>query len=271
MSDFRLREYRSGARCPYGSGVSDLATALHGAVARGEMSAWFQPQVDLATDAVVGVEALCRWTHPRLGSVPPVDFIAAAEESDLIDEIGRFMARECFRVFSEWSRDDRPIDVSVNVSPRQLVTPAFTDWFEAELARLRLVRATITIEITETHPIDDAAAVIRRLDRLRAAGSGIAIDDFGTGQSSLLQLRRLHGTELKLDRSLVQDDSASVTSMLTEVVETAHRSGIRVVAEGVETEEQRCRVVKLGCDRAQGYLLGRPMPERAMSELLATA
>lgn len=249
--------------------MHDLATSLRGAVVRGEISAWFQPQIDLISGRVVGAEALCRWQHPELGHVPPIEFIAIAETADLIDEIGRFMTVECCRALGEWSTTDAPLDVSVNVSPLQLRTAAFTEWLEVQLLRLQLEGHTLTIEITESQPIHDLPSVVRRLDRLRALGLGIAIDDFGTGQASLSQLRRLHGTELKIDRSLVIDASSSSTATIAEAVRVAHADGIVVVAEGVETEQHLARVTELGCDRAQGYHFARPMPWDEMAAYLA--
>jgi EAL domain-containing protein (putative c-di-GMP-specific phosphodiesterase class I) len=248
-----------------------LENALEGAVARGEISAWYQPQVDLETGDIVGVEALCRWQNPELGFVPPVDFIPAAEDTGAIDEIGRYMAEQCCDALAEWSRPGRDLSVAVNVSPVQLTNAAFTDWLAAEYRRRRVAHGSLTVEITESRPIDDVASVVPRLDRLRALGVGIAIDDFGAGQASLSQLRRLHGTELKIDRALVQDVSPRSTQLIAEAIEIGHASGIRIVAEGVETRAHLDRVADLGCDRAQGYLIGRPMPREAMASRLANA
>ena len=247
-----------------------MQSELAGALERREISAWFQPQFDVTSGTIVGLEALCRWEHPELGFIAPTSFIPVAEETGMIDELGRFMATECIRAIVEWSSEDRPLDVAVNVSPVQLMTPVFTDWLEGEIARLGSAGSALTIEITESRPIDDAAAVVKRLDRLRELGLGIAIDDFGTGQASLKQLRRLHATELKIDRSLITDDSPRVTDLLRQVIRTAHDSGIRVVAEGVETQHHLDRVRDLGCDRAQGYLLARPLPRGAIPQLLAS-
>lgn len=235
----------------------------------GEITAWFQPQFEIASGAIAGLEALCRWEHPQQGFIPPSSFIPLAEESGLIDELGRLMTVECIDAIREWSTPARPLDVSVNVSPVQLSTPAYTDWLAEELARLGPAAASLTIEITESRPIDDVAAVVPRLDRLRALGLGIAIDDFGIGQASLKQLRRLHGTELKLDRSLVIDESARATDLLVRAVETAHEWDIRVVAEGIETERHLDRMRDIGCDRAQGYFLARPAPREEIARLLS--
>lgn len=242
--------------------VQTIATDLVEAVRRGEISAWFQPQIDVRDGRVVAAEALCRWVHPDRGMVPPSEFIPAAEESGLIEEIGVFMTRQSCFAIERWR-----IDISVNVSPLQLETAAFTNWLEHQLRGVSTATSALTIEVTEEQPLRNVSAVVRRLDRLLALGVGVAIDDFGAGQSSLKQLRRLHATELKIDRSLVADEDAD--TLIAQAVEAARASGVRTVAEGIETHEQLERITRLGCDRAQGYLLGRPMPKEAMDELVA--
>lgn len=246
--------------------MPDLATALIGAVARGEIFAVFQPQADVESGAIVGTEALCRWRHPQLGLVPPDEFIPVAEDTGLIDGIGRFMAEQCCVVLTEFA-----LDASVNVSPYQLETPDFTEWLAECLASHTSRGGSLTLEITESRPIMDVAPVLRRLAPLRSLGVGIALDDFGSGHSSLTQLKRLHGTEVKLDRSLVADESADAFARMAQVVELAHSSGIRVVAEGIETEADLERVRILRCDRAQGYLIGRPMTREHLAKQLFAA
>jgi|GEM_PF-578670 len=249
----------------------DLAADLRGAVARGEISAWFQPQLDTTTGEIVAAEALCRWRHPELGSIGPATFIPVAEDAGLIGEIGRFMAEQCFAALEDWSSSDRPLDISVNVSPVQLRTSEFIDWLAAEVAARVFAGGQLTIEITESRPIADVDVVVRRLEVLRDLGVGVAIDDFGAGHASLAQLERLHGTEVKLDRSLVSDLSDRATAEMANAISVAQRSGIRVVAEGVETAEHLDRVARLGCDRAQGYLISRPMPAHEFAAALTGA
>lgn len=246
----------------------DLAEELRGAVARGEISAWFQPQIDVATGAIVAAEALCRWEHPQLGMIGPATFIPVAEDEGLIDEIGRYMAEQCYLALEAWSTTERPIDVSVNVSPLQLKSSEFTDWLAGQLEHRTFEGGRLTIEITESRPVVDIEAVVARLEGLRALGVGVAIDDFGAGHASLGQLERLHGTEVKLDRSLVSDLSDKATAEMANAITVARRAGIRVVAEGVETEEHLERVVQLGCERAQGYLISRPVPAADFASLL---
>ena len=240
-----------------------LDVALVGAVSRGEITAVFQPQFDIASGRIAGAEALCRWSHPELGDVPPVDFIPVAEDAGLIDEIGRFMAERCLAALAEWS-----IDVALNVSPYQLATPAFTDWLAVGVRARSGHGGDLILEITESRELHDVPAVLQHLDPLRRLGVVISLDDFGSGHASLVQLVRLLSGEVKVDRSLIADASAGAAQQIAEVVEVAHGRGMRVVAEGVETQAQLDRARELGCDRAQGYLLGRPMPREELALLL---
>ncbi|WP_203580222.1 EAL domain-containing protein [Microbacterium hibisci] len=246
--------------------LAEMARALRGASSRGELSAWFQPQIDLQTNRLVAAEALCRWHHPAWGIVPPNEFIPIAEEDGTIGEIGVFMATQAMSAMTAWN-----IDISVNVSPAQLEDSGFTRWLERMIRRIRRPARRLTLEITEGRHLGDVPALVARLDRLRGLGVGIAIDDFGSGQASLLQARRLHATELKIDRALIGDDSPETTQVVAEAVELAHDAHLRVVAEGIETAEQLAKVTRLGCDRAQGYLLSRPVPRGDMARLAATA
>lgn len=248
--------------------AGDLARALRGAVHRGEIAAWFQPQIDLRTGTIVAAEALCRWLHPKLGLVSPATFIPIAEDTGLIGEIGRFMTEQCYLALAAWSTPVRPIDVSVNVSPVQLRTSELTDWLVGELTGRTFSGGRLTMEITESRPIADVDSVLERLEGLRALGVGVAIDDFGAGHATLDHLTRLHGTEIKLDRSLVSDLSDRATAEMANAIAVAHRSGVRVVAEGVETEAHLERATRLGCDRAQGFLISRPLPAAGFAAAL---
>jgi len=246
----------------------DLATDLDGAAARGEMLAHFQPQIDVNTGRIVAVEALARWRHPELGFVSPEVFIPLAEDSDLIGEIGNFMMDEGARCAAEWNSGSHRVDVAVNVSPRQLVTLDFLDHLQSDLTRYDLPAENLIIEITESLPVTEVPAVNTRLLELRAIGLGISVDDFGTGHTSIDQLHTLPLTEVKIDQSLVRGIDNS-RELIEEVISVAHDRGMRVVAEGVETEEHFAFVRELGCDRAQGYYFGRPMEESEITRLLA--
>ncbi|MEV4689089.1 EAL domain-containing protein [Microbacterium sp. LWH3-1.2] len=242
---------------------SEISRALAHALDRSEITAWFQPQIDLVTHRVVAVEALCRWTHPDWGPVGPNEFIPIAEEDGMIGEIGRYMATQAIAVMSRWG-----IDVSVNVSPTQLQDSAFSTWLGRLVDRISHPARRLTLEITEGRRIGNVSAVVGRLDRLRAMGLGIALDDFGAGQASLTQLKRLHATELKIDRALVADESPSAERTMGAAITVAHDAGIRVVAEGIETTRHLEKATSLGCDRGQGYLFARPMPRRQLDALL---
>lgn len=244
---------------------SDLSSALQ----RGELFAYFQPQQDLATGRIVSVEALCRWQHPVLGLLSPTLFIPLAEEVGVIHEIGMFMLEQSYDAAMAWQRAGMDVEVSVNVSATQLATGAFAERVIRVARESGLRPRTLTIEITESVPILELEPVVARLDQLRASGLGVSIDDYGTGHTSVSQLDDLPVTELKLDQSLVQNDSDALAEELALLVGRAHERDIRVVAEGVETfaDLDRCRA--LGCDRAQGYLIGKPMAREDLESLLS--
>jgi len=249
-------------------GADRLVSDLYGAVERGEIVAHYQPQIDLSTNRIVAAEALARWKHPELGLIAPGVFIPIAEQTALIHSFGRFMIEQVLHTVAGWQAQGIDLEVSVNVSANQLTTLEFFDLLDADLTRLDLAPGVVTIEITESYPILDTPSIALRLDELRQRGLGISIDDYGVGYSSLQQLERMPATELKIDQSLVQDESVQSLALMTAVVELAHWRGLRVVAEGVETQEQLELVRELECDRAQGYLLGRPMPQNELEELL---
>lgn len=244
-----------------------IGSELHGAVDRGEILAWFQPQVDVETGRIAAVEALARWQHPVRGMVSPLVFIPAAEDTGAIHEIGAFMLREGCRHAARWRDRGFKLDVSVNVSAIQLAKPGVFAQLHDLLDTFALPEGVLTIEITESQLIADLKDVATRLAHLKSFGLGIALDDFGTGYSSLAQLQDLPITELKIDRSLIQAQSVG-GELIALAVALLQERGVRVVAEGVETEEQFERVRHMRCDRAQGYLFGRPMPVGKVDEML---
>jgi EAL domain-containing protein (putative c-di-GMP-specific phosphodiesterase class I) len=240
--------------------TEQLASDLHGAVRRGEIVAWYQPQVRVDTRQVISAEALSRWMHPEFGIVPPGTFIPLAEELGLITEIGDHMIELGCRSAARWQNRAAPIEVAVNVSAIQLRNPAFAERLIQAMRSADLDPRLLTIEVTETSEIIDVSTVAERLDWLRSVGVTISVDDFGVGHSSVEQVLDLRATELKIDQSLVRDESNAARTLLAAVVTFARDKGLRVVAEGVETEAQFARVRDLHCHRAQGFLLGRPMP-----------
>jgi EAL domain-containing protein (putative c-di-GMP-specific phosphodiesterase class I) len=245
-----------------------LIADLSGAVGRGEIVAYYQPQIDLRTGAIVAVESLARWLHPELGMQSPLVFIPIAEEFGQIDEIGEFMIGEACRCARDLAARGVRIEVSVNVSALQFARTAFFDYLAATIEECALARDSLTPEITESRFIANRPEVAKRLARLRDEGVGISIDDFGIGHSSVEQVLALPANELKIDRTIVQD--AHSGDLLTTIVLLAQDRGLRTVAEGVETEDQLDRVRDRGCDRAQGYLIGKPMPLSELEALLAS-
>ena len=249
--------------------TDDLARALPGAAARGELHAYFQPQLDLVSGRIVAAEALCRWEHPLWGWVAPDLFIPVAEEDDSILEIGRWMIDEGCRRSVEWFDHGLAVEIAVNVSAAQLTTPEFFDYVANAIASSGARPRAITIEITESRHIDDVESVASRLGPLLSSGLGVSIDDFGTGFSSVQQILDLPATEIKVDQTLVQGGTERTGLLLGKVVELARQHGLRTVAEGVETREQLDLVRALGFDRAQGYLIGAALAPRDFERQLA--
>jgi EAL domain-containing protein (putative c-di-GMP-specific phosphodiesterase class I) len=245
---------------------SRFANELREAVQRGDLIAAFQPQFDLETNRIVSVEVLCRWLHPELGLLMPYAFIPLAESSDLIHAIGRFMTHEACTAVAAWRAAGQRVTVSINVSPVQLGSDEFVENLFAEMAAAGVIPSDIVLEITETTPILDLEPAQARLRTLQNAGVAISVDDYGIGHSSLFRLELLRADELKIDQSLVKSESTEVRAHMAGVIEFAHARGIRVVAEGVETAKQLDAVTALGCDRAQGFLLARPMSQRELAQ-----
>ncbi|MFF1634241.1 EAL domain-containing protein [Leifsonia sp. NPDC058248] len=237
------------------SALGRLEADLPGAVARRDIVAYFQPQISLATGRVVAIEGLGRWRHPELGVILPSVFIPLAEKAKVIHDLGHHMLRQCLSFGRAWQHDGVALEVAVNVSPSQLAGRQFFDELHEEMDDAGLDPHTVILEVTETQSIDDTAAVASRLDGLRAQGFTISIDDYGTGFSSAERVAELHATELKIDRSIVAGDDRGAVA---DAIGFAHERGIRVVGEGVETEEQLWMLAELGCDRAQGFAIAAP-------------
>lgn len=246
----------------------DLEQSLGRATANGELRVYFQPIMALAEDPceqeVVGAEALVRWQHPGIGLVPPNDFIPMAEETGHIVEIGSWVLAEACRCLMSWAEGpgSGPLRLSVNLSPRQLLEPDLPDVVTDILVTTGFPAERLTMEVTESVLVDEGPFVATTLQRLREMGVRLSIDDFGTGYSSLVYLRRLNADALKIDRSFVDGlgrDSEAHAIVLA-VISLARSLGLDLVAEGVETDDQRRLLVGLGCQFAQGYLFSRPVP-----------
>jgi len=239
-----------------------LLAALGNAAQRGQLSLVYQPQVDSRSGRTVSVEALLRWSSPEHGAVPPSRFIVLAERTGLIDRLTGWILTEALDAQVRWLRADRQVPVSVNFSARTLTRPDLAEWILAELRLRDLSPTCLTVEVTETAAADLPQAV-RRLARLRDQGVRVSIDDFGTGHTSLEALPSLPVDELKIDRSFVHRSATSPAddAIVRTFRELAHRLGLVAVAEGVEDEVTRLRLVGLGFDLLQGYHLARPLAE----------
>jgi diguanylate cyclase (GGDEF)-like protein len=238
-----------------------LQQDLAGAVSAGQLVVHYQPTVRVTDGRTTGFEALVRWNHPERGMVPPVEFIPLAEESGVITDIGRWVLREAVAQGAAWSAaTGSPLRMAVNLSPRQLLDADVAADVEAALRDSGFPPAQLTLEVTEGVLVHDIDRVVAQLESLRALGVRIAIDDFGTGFSGLSYLRSLPADIIKIDRSFVGDlpGDRSASTLIASIVELAHTLGLEVVAEGVETEEQRRALEEMRCATAQGFFFARP-------------
>nr|WP_269327337.1 bifunctional diguanylate cyclase/phosphodiesterase [Kineosporia mesophila] len=254
---------------------------LRQAIAAGELRLHYQPLAELASNRIVGAEALARWEDAELGPVSPVVFIKLAEETGLIIDLGRWALNTACQEAATWpmfeSADGirRRMKVTVNVSAVQLSQPSFVRDVAEALVDSGLLPRTLCLEITETAVIGDMHATAKNLQEIRDLGVTVALDDFGTGYSSLTMLRDLPADVVKIDKSFIDKIAveASTDSVLARlVIETAHSLGMSVCAEGVETNEQAERLADMGCDTLQGWLISKPLAgSEAFTEWLPTA
>ncbi|MDX6243689.1 MAG: hypothetical protein QOE76_1412 [Frankiales bacterium] len=251
----------------------DLVHQLKRSVDDGSLVLQLQPEIDLASGGVVGMEALLRWRHPDRGVLLPADFLPVASAAGLMPLIGWWVLEECAREAATWQSlppSESQRQLWVNVAGLQLAEPGFAQRLAALVKRHGLERGALGIEVTEETLAQDADVVVRILEELREAGLGLAIDDFGSWYSTLATLGDLPVDAVKLDQSFVRgvgsdlDDDTIVAS----VIRLAHARDLYVVAEGVESWAESARLVDLGCDRAFGYLFSPPQtPERARAML----
>jgi EAL domain-containing protein (putative c-di-GMP-specific phosphodiesterase class I) len=237
--------------------------ALRQALAAGQFLLFYQPVFDRA-GRMTGAEALIRWRHPERGLVGPCEFIALAEQSDLIVEIGRWVLHEACRQLAAWRRKPatRALTVAVNISARQARQPDFAGSVQQALRESGAEPAMLTLELTESMLLGSVDDMIAKMRALKDCGVGFALDDFGTGYSSLSYLDRLPLTQLKLDRSFVANMLArpSAASIVRVVIALGRELGLDVLAEGVESEAQQRALSAWGCHRFQGYLYAPPLP-----------
>lgn len=251
----------------------ETENALHRAIDRGEFRLFYQPVMSIADGSCTGVEALVRWQYPNRGLVAPHEFIQLAEETGLVIPLGGWVLSEACRQAARWHAerlDNDPFQVAVNLSARQLAHPDLVDSVDRALKATGADPSWLCLEITESVLMDDVDATIGAVKRLKGLGVDLAIDDFGTGYSSLGYLKRFPVDLVKVDRSFVDglgsdpEDSAIVAA----VVSLGHALGLRVVAEGVETEQQLSELVALECDLAQGYFFAPPQPAVDIEDLV---
>ncbi|MFC7544809.1 putative bifunctional diguanylate cyclase/phosphodiesterase [Plantactinospora sp. GCM10030261] len=229
-----------------------------------------QPAVDLDTGAPTGVEALIRWSHPRRGMLGPVDFVRTVENSELLGGFTRYVVDKALTVAAEWGRHGLDVPISINVSARSLLDPSLPADVAESLRQHRVPPRRLVLEITETVVMSELEVIDEVLGALRALGVQLAVDDFGTGFSSLTFLARVPVDELKVDRSFVMRmaDSPEAAAIVRTTVQLARELGLRVVAEGVETADQRAALAQLGCTAAQGYHFFKPMPAEKIVAVL---
>ncbi|MDD5754065.1 MAG: bifunctional diguanylate cyclase/phosphodiesterase, partial [Methylococcales bacterium] len=250
----------------------EMETNLRQALKNNEFSLNYQPQFDLRTKELIGLEVLLRWKHPMLGFISPAVFIPHAEKSDLIITIGEWVLRTaCLRSVAWQAAGLRPVRISVNLSGMQLKQHDLIDKITQILIETKLSSELLELELTEGVLMDNAEVTIHTLTELKKMGIHLSIDDFGTGYSSLSYLKRFPIDTLKIDQSFVKDITTDVddNAIASTIIAMAHNLRLKVIAEGVETQEQADVLQEKGCDEVQGYFFSRPLTEKGMCQLLA--
>jgi EAL domain-containing protein (putative c-di-GMP-specific phosphodiesterase class I) len=248
---------------------TDLAVAL----AADQFFLVYQPMVELQSEQIVGVEALLRWRHPTSGVISPEVFIPIAEENGLIIAVGRWVLEQACAQSVAWRQRGHPLNISVNVSARQLERPEFVEEVRCALTGSGIEPATLTLEITETALMRSPDATARLLADLKALGVRIAVDDFGTGYSSLAYLRQFPVDSLKIDRTFITGLalSSEAHALTHTLIQLGAALGLQTLAEGVEHHSQVRELQREGCDLAQGFLFARPLHPNDLELLLRGA
>lgn len=275
---YRAKEQKSGYQL-YSADIDDkpsreriIEHGIHEALKRDELDIHYQPQIDLKSKNIIGVEALLRWKHPELGNISPAEFIPLAEQTDLIVPIGEWVMREACREQKEWSEKGYiPITVAVNLSESQFMDNNLVPTILKIIKDTQIEAKYLNLEITEIINVYNINKIIQILTELREIGVKVSIDDFGTGILPLSYLKNLPITHLKIDKSFIDDlilDKSNLV-IIKAIIEMAHGLNLKVVAEGVESEEQLLYLENLNCNTVQGYYFYRPMSSSAIEELLA--
>ena len=245
----------------------DLRVALE----KGQLELYYQPKVEALDGRISGLEALVRWNHPEHGLVMPDKFISIAEESGLIEPLGDWVLNEACRQYDLWRRQEGlSLKMAVNLSPKQLCDPNLVNRLQATMKKYQIAEGELELEITETAVMTNAELAIEQMKAIRAAGVCLAIDDFGTGYSSLSHLKSFPIQVLKIDRTFVRDieKNESDAAICLAAISLSHDLGLKVVAEGVETEAQKDFLISHKCDTLQGYLFSRPLPADKVMEYI---
>jgi diguanylate cyclase (GGDEF)-like protein len=256
-----------------------LKTRLREAFANNEFELFYQPQIDVSSERVVGLEALIRWKHPIMGTMPPINFIPAAEENGLILQIGEWVIHHACREVQTLQQQiqhaanrvlNEPLRISVNISAIQLGHSEFVGVVKRALEETGINPSSLVLEITEAAIMRNVDEIARQMEKLHALGVGLAIDDFGTGYSSLSYLQKLPLKELKIDRLSVRglDNDVSARAFVAAITALGHNFGLQVVAEGIETREELDAAAQLCCDIAQGYFIARPLQLEPLTQWL---
>ncbi|MDA0267367.1 MAG: EAL domain-containing response regulator [Cyanobacteria bacterium] len=235
---------------------------LKNALENSEFELFYQPQIDLASGSLIGAEALLRWNSPTKGYISPAQFIPVAEETGFILELGQWVLTEVCHQFKTWqSQGLQPLRVAVNLSSLQFEDPNLEGYITRLLQEADIAPQYLEVELTESLLVKDVESTVQRLSQLRAMAITVAIDDFGTGYASLGYLQHFPFDILKLDRCFISDvdRNSSNAAIVSAVIKMAHDLGLKVIAEGVETESERHFLREHGCDAMQGYLASRPL------------
>ncbi len=277
---YRVKKSGSNNFCFYSQGMNDHAKArlvmekdLHNALSGGDFEILYQPQVEIRSNRIVGMEALLRWHHPQKGLIPPDCFIPLAEEVGLIDDIGLWVLETVCRQLNDWQERGLPmITAAINLSPRQFMKKNLLDIFGQTLHKNHLNRGCLQIEITENLMMNDIDQVTDLLLAIKELGIFVSIDDFGTGFSSLNLLKQIPVDELKIDMSFVRNvvSDPKDANIAKTIIGLAHNMDIYVVAEGVENTDQYRLFKQWGCDRIQGFYFSKPLNSAEMTQLICS-